>query len=295
MKFELDIDRRNISNEMLLQDVTTVAKQLGTRSPTADQYREYGRFNPSTVVRRFGGWRPALLKAGPKPVHHNSGIDVEDALNDLRAVAKHFGRRTVSNKEYSTQGQYSDAPLLRAFGSWNAALLAAGLEASKRARIPTEELFENLARMWRTLGRKPHYGEVAKPFSAFGAGTYESRFGSWRKALEAFVEWVNEDQPAQAPSSLTSTAASPPPTTSRAIRRTPRAVNNRLRIRVLHRDKYRCCICGSSPAKGHAVDLEVDHVVPWSKGGETVLENLQTLCETCNSGKSDLELEPPGV
>jgi 5-methylcytosine-specific restriction endonuclease McrA len=35
------------------------------------------------------------------------------------------------------------------------------------------------------------------------------------------------------------------------------------------------------------VVLHVDHIIPWSKGGQTVDENLQTLCDRCNLGKSD--------
>lgn len=35
--------------------------------------------------------------------------------------------------------------------------------------------------------------------------------------------------------------------------------------------------------------LHVDHVIPWSKGGETTLENLRVLCSVCNIGKSDVE------
>jgi 5-methylcytosine-specific restriction endonuclease McrA len=34
--------------------------------------------------------------------------------------------------------------------------------------------------------------------------------------------------------------------------------------------------------------LHIDHIVPWSKGGETALENLETLCSECNLGKSNL-------
>ncbi len=63
----------------------------------------------------------------------------------------------------------------------------------------------------------------------------------------------------------------------------------------MQRDGFRCRACGSSPAKRHAVSLQVDHVLPWSRGGETIFENLQTLCETCNIGKSDLEHEPAGA
>jgi 5-methylcytosine-specific restriction endonuclease McrA len=32
----------------------------------------------------------------------------------------------------------------------------------------------------------------------------------------------------------------------------------------------------------------VDHIVPWSKGGETILENLRTLCSKCNLGKGNV-------
>ncbi|WP_349257294.1 HNH endonuclease [Novimethylophilus sp.] len=49
-----------------------------------------------------------------------------------------------------------------------------------------------------------------------------------------------------------------------------------------------CCACGASPAISLGVELHVDHIVPWSKGGETVLENLQTLCSMCNLGKSNV-------
>ncbi|WP_367275291.1 HNH endonuclease [Microcoleus sp. CAWBG58] len=31
----------------------------------------------------------------------------------------------------------------------------------------------------------------------------------------------------------------------------------------------------------------MDRKIAWSKGGETVLENLQTLCSLCNLGKSN--------
>jgi 5-methylcytosine-specific restriction endonuclease McrA len=34
--------------------------------------------------------------------------------------------------------------------------------------------------------------------------------------------------------------------------------------------------------------LPVDHIKPWTKGRETVMGNLQTLCNRCNIGKSDI-------
>ena len=73
------------------------------------------------------------------------------------------------------------------------------------------------------------------------------------------------------------------------IKRNTRTISDKLRYQVLKRDNFKCCACGASPAKDPSVELHIDHIIPWSKGGESTLENLQTLCSKCNIGKSDLE------
>lgn len=62
-------------------------------------------------------------------------------------------------------------------------------------------------------------------------------------------------------------------------------MSDSIRYDVLKRDNYKCCICGRSAKDG--VNLEVDHIIPVSKGGKTVISNLQTLCDRCNRGKSN--------
>jgi hypothetical protein len=54
---------------------------------------------------------------------------------------------------------------------------------------------------------------------------------------------------------------------------------------VLKRDRFCCVSCGQSPATVAGLVLEIDHKLAWSKGGETIEENLQTLCFDCNRGK----------
>lgn len=66
----------------------------------------------------------------------------------------------------------------------------------------------------------------------------------------------------------------------------------KLRYKILQRDGFRCCICGASSYDG--TKLEVDHIIPVSKGGRTVDSNLRTLCQACNRGKSD-EYDPSGI
>ncbi|MDE2391146.1 MAG: HNH endonuclease, partial [Rhodospirillales bacterium] len=48
-----------------------------------------------------------------------------------------------------------------------------------------------------------------------------------------------------------------------------------------------CQSCGASPQKERGVELHVDHVLPWSRGGETLEENLRTKCQQCNLGKGN--------
>ncbi|KAB8334760.1 HNH endonuclease [Scytonema tolypothrichoides VB-61278] len=55
-----------------------------------------------------------------------------------------------------------------------------------------------------------------------------------------------------------------------------------VRVSVLHRDGYKCVFCGRTSQQ---MQLEVDHIVPFSKGGSNDLSNLQTLCTDCNRGK----------
>ena len=73
------------------------------------------------------------------------------------------------------------------------------------------------------------------------------------------------------------------------IKRNTRTISDKLRYQVLKRDNFKCCACGASPAKDPSVELHIDHIIPWSKGGESTLKNLQTLCSKCNIGKSDSE------
>lgn len=64
------------------------------------------------------------------------------------------------------------------------------------------------------------------------------------------------------------------------------AISSKLRYEVLHRDNSRCQRCGATPSDG--AKLHVDHKVPVDWSGTSSLENLWTLCETCNLGKKNL-------
>ena len=58
-------------------------------------------------------------------------------------------------------------------------------------------------------------------------------------------------------------------------------IKPKMRKAVFERDGYRCKFCDSHK------DLCADHIHPESKGGKGTLENLQTLCRTCNAKKGN--------
>lgn len=205
-------------------------------------------------------------------------VSDEELIADLQRVAKSLNSDTVPQKKYGTLGTFDYSTVTRRFGSWNNALRLAGLSISNEVDIPDERLFENLLVLWQHLARQPRRSELSSPPSTISQTPYNRRFGSWTAALEAFVNYANG-------SSVESPAAQPDTETAR--RATGRDPSLRLRWHVLQRDHFTCCACGASPALTRGVELHVDHVVPWSKGGETVLDNLQTLCSTCNLGKSN--------
>ena len=63
-----------------------------------------------------------------------------------------------------------------------------------------------------------------------------------------------------------------------------------LRFSVLERDNFACRSCGRN-AHVDGVKLHVDHIVAIKNGGKTEPDNLHTLCQDCNLGKSDKRVE----
>jgi hypothetical protein len=204
-------------------------------------------------------------------------VETQDIVTDLRRVLNLLNKKIITQYEYESLGKYSATTVKRRFGSWNAAVIQIGAQPSIERDISDDRLYKNIFMLWEYYGRQPRKSELAKPPSSISEGPYFRRFNSWQLALENFVSYANSEglifeESEQLASSKNS----------------PRLPSLRLRFKILQRDHFRCVACGNSPSLHPGLILHVDHINPWSKGGLTEEKNLQTLCEPCNLGKSNV-------
>jgi hypothetical protein len=212
-----------------------------------------------------------------RPQRLRAPVTDDELIADLRRVAALVKTNALSFRAYSELGNYHSSTVAARFGTWNKALQSAGLEVRSERDITDERLYNNLMRLWEHYGRQPRFRELARQPSVISTGPYQRRFGSFMSALEHFVAYAN------------ALDVRPPVTIDVASgRKTSRDPSLRLRFRVMKRDHFSCRACGASPVLTPGLTLHVDHVLAWSLGGETVEENLQTLCEPCNLGKSNV-------
>lgn len=132
-----------------------------------------------------------------------------------------------------------------------------------RVKFTNSELLIELDKFVIGLGRFPKYDEVRKKLVPINVSinTLMSVFLNMVNMEEVYTEWVNKGKPE------TNTKA----TNRRAF--TP----EQTKFMLKHINS--CEICGSTE------NLELDHYIPYSVGGNTTLENCMVLCKSCNMDK----------
>ena len=110
----------------------------------------------------------------------------EDLLDALRSfAAEHEGRPpTAPEADDPETGLPTAATFARRFGSWNAAIAAAGFDPRDRRRTE-EELLDDLREFADETGARPTVSAVRDHPDIAAPPTYKARFGSWTGALDA--------------------------------------------------------------------------------------------------------------
>lgn len=287
-------------NESILTEIKRVAALIDSPALTQSEFDKHSKVHSGTVRRRFGGWRKALMAAGLADRYSGPRVSAkmktqaarsmsrDELVVELKRVASQLSSQTLTVEQFNDYSHIAASAISRRFGSWNMGLQAAGLKPVNMGRRYTEEdYFENLLSVWTYLGRQPKYREMNNPPSFITGGAYEKRWGSWSKALVAFVDRVNSDldrpvEPPQARDFQKEEVQAPALPKPEDVYKIPLG----LRYNVLRRDRFKCVLCGNSPAIDPKCKLHIDHIVPFSKGGRTIATNLRTLCAECNVGKS---------
>ena len=200
-------------------------------------------------------------------------ISNEDILNDVKRVLIYLNKETLFEREYHLYGKYGRKAIRNHFKSWTNVLNELNLPVKRNnSKLSKEEIFEIIEDLWTKKGSQPTIREFETTHHT--KKIIISNFGTWMQCLKEFIEYKNRTQ-----------------NTVNSIKvinhKTKREPSVSLRYDVLKRDNYKCVICGRSPANDPSIILHVDHIIPYSKGGETAMNNLQTLCQHCNLGKSD--------
>lgn len=307
-----------LTEEQLFSELNRVWQQLGRR-PTYSEFRKLGNVGTKDYERRFGSWTKAIevisLKFGYfNQTNEKSWVTDELLLAELKEIASKISSAVVTFRDYKKYGGiHSIATFQNHFGSWANALKKIGKHTGPGGpgyvKYSNEELFAELQRIWEKLGRQPMFKEM-KQYGNISGVIYQTRFGSWLKAIHAFCldrekdsgksenvvinkelpekEEVIQDNNKILPEETDNTDNTEGVSEKVLIMHTARTPSLRLRFNVLKRDNFKCVKCGRSPSTHPGLVLEIDHKNPYSKGGETVLGNLETLCLDCNRGKSNV-------
>lgn len=290
------------TDEAILDELRRVAALVPEGALTVSIFTKHARVTRK-VYERFGNWNDVLRKAGlgdrssnvvkTRGANPSRLMSNTDILDSLKALAAKLEKFELTTRDVEWNLPFSAETLRNRWGSSRAAFEAAGLSSTNLGRrYSDEECFANLLKVWTHYRRPPQYAEMGIPPSQVGGKSYVKRFKTWNKTLGAFVEHVKQKDTSKLEIKLLAMEEEHSPlnikkSSRRISAEEIRDISLGLRFRILHRDHFKCVLCGDHPARNAQCVLHVDHVVPWSKGGKTREGNLRTLCATCNVGRGN--------
>lgn len=207
----------------------------------------------------------------------------------IEAIQKYAAERKIKNvasRQFCKWFGISETTIQRHFSSWANFCSAAGLAPRYSRAVHKDDLLKNLEEVWSKLGRQPRAKEMKQPLSPISISRYQKMFQkTWYEICLEFISWKSGTSIEE----IDRESKHMPAVESdrQFVHKTNRNISLSLRYIILKRDNFRCAKCGASPALNPGTQLHIDHMLPWSKGGETEQDNLQTLCSECNLGKSN--------
>jgi hypothetical protein len=207
--------------------------------------------------------------------------DVRTALMAFANATPIQSRKSTAYRDWARRtGSISQDSIVRAFGSFESACKKFGIECnSKKHEYTIDELLAFFERLWRYVKRRPsqydfiHYAAHNK--DGINYSVFVRRFGAYKQFALEFSHYkqglISESQLLEK---------------CKVVRKRG-PIGAALRFQLIQEAGGRCQACGRSPASDSRVSLEIDHILPFSRGGSNEKSNLQVLCDSCNRGRSN--------
>lgn len=118
----------------------------------------------------------------------------EEILSEIRRVCEILGGATPTRRVFDRYARIPADTASRYFGTWSHALEEAGLTLGKRqTRFSDNDCLENLLAVWMHYGRQPFARHLDEPPSQVKHFVYVRKWGTWLRALAAFMQWVGSN------------------------------------------------------------------------------------------------------
>ena len=120
-------------------------------------------------------------------------ITREKIIEEIRRVANKLGKNQLSLSEFRSNSEISDWHIWKLFDGWNEAIKGAGLTPhTEKEKISVDDLFIEMERVFLGFGgicTRTRFDRLSK----YSVDVYKKRFGRWDSVLQAFRNWLEEN------------------------------------------------------------------------------------------------------
>lgn len=191
------------ARQELLAQITAASDEDGGAYLTYNRFRELSGVPISRIYGHFDSWTEACRAAGVTPgeasptnITPNYSKGKTHALSELKRIAQELGVATLSKTQFDAQDPDVKAcTISRLWGSWRAALNAAGLQLHPNfhEEIPLADVAQEFLHVVDEIGAIPTVNQMTRR-SRHCKNTFTRKFGSYTQFKIAAIGHIL-DQP----------------------------------------------------------------------------------------------------
>ena len=177
------------------EEAVRVLKQYYDRceDPAGLTMESFLNSNPSvsrnTIYAHCGGWEGLIQASGLEL----SGITEDDLRNNLRELSDELGRVPKTTDLNSGLGRYSMSRYYKSYGSFDEALVDAGIIEEIRTTISKKELKDTIKKLVNLYDRPPYWREFCDHLGYTPSQSIQRYYGTWNYALSEVIGHVNKE------------------------------------------------------------------------------------------------------